>query len=939
MKKYKLIRRSNAIILLSVILYYGNAKECLAYEKFRHPVASYTITQYYNNYRSGIGYHTGVDYSSSSTSIYASASGTIVTMQINGEGCSGCSSPGQGCLDHGLGNTIILRHQLEGGGYIYSLYAHLSAFASGISLGDCVDKGQVIGSMGGTGYGCGDYWATHLHFEIKDSDTLSNPSGTGTYWGYTPSSADYYGYHNPLTYIDNDGYKAATCTPEWPPPRHSLIKEEGDTKVYIFINDSSVPGSDNRIWIPDQAAAEAGWGPDWNQQIIEYSAGTLSALPIAPMTFARRNSQFKIPGHAGVYKQFYDYLGGDIGIYSFDCSLYGDGYTDFRYVVEVEEADYIDYFSISGYICKCDRDSDGYYGEDYPGECIGYYEWDCDDYLSYVNPGEVEEPYGGPECSDGLDNDCDGLTDGSDSGCQSIPEPELCHSPTSFAFSASEGGSNPSSQTLRISNCGSGTMSWSVSESASWLILSPTSGSSTGETDNVTVSVNISGLSCGIHNTNITITAPGAIGSPKTVPVSLTITGQLTLVSSPSSFTFSATEGGSNPSSQTLSISKSGCGTMSWSVSESASWLSLSPTSGTSTGETDNVTVSVNISGLSCGTHNTNITITASGATGSPKTVPVSLTISGQPTLTSSPSSFTFSATEGGSNPASQTLSISKSGCGTMSWSVSESASWLSLSPTSGSSSGEIDNVTVSVNISGQSCGTHNTNITITAPGATGSPKTVPVSLTITGQPTLVSSPSSFSFSATEGGSNPASQTLSISKSGCGTMSWSVAESASWLSLSPTSGSSTGETDNVTVSVNISGLSGSCEPYEVDITISAPGAIGSPKTVPVSLLVKPVLQFTDVPLPGQTQIKAVHLTELRGYIDCLRSSQGLGGYEWTDGTITSGVTVIKAEHILELQTALESVVPDPSWSGDVSEGLVIRAEHIEEIRDAIEAVW
>ena len=170
-------------------------------------------------------------------------------------------------------------------------------------------------------------------------------------------------------------------------------------------------------------------------------------------------------------------------------------------------------------------------------------------------------------------------------------------------------------------------------------------------------------------------------------------------------------------------------------------------------------------------------------------------------------------------------------------------------------------------------------------------------------------------------------------------MSWSVAESASWLSLSPTSGSSTGETDNVTVSVNISGLSGSCEPYEVDITISAPGAIGSPKTVPVSLLVKPVLQFTDVPLPGQTQIKAVHLTELRGYIDCLRSSQGLGGYEWTDGTITSGVTVIKAEHILELQTALESVVPDPSWSGDVSEGLVIRAEHIEEIRDAIEAVW
>ena len=103
------------------------------------------------------------------------------------------------------------------------------------------------------------------------------------------------------------------------------------------------------------------------------------------------------------------------------------------------------------------------------------------------------------------------------------PFPIIGYSPSSFSFTAEEGGANPSDQTLSIWNAGTETLNWSVSDDAAWLSLDPTSGSSTGETDTVTLSVDISGMSAGDYDADITITAPGATNTPVTVPVSLTI--------------------------------------------------------------------------------------------------------------------------------------------------------------------------------------------------------------------------------------------------------------------------------------------------------------------------------------------------------------------------------------------------------------------------------
>lgn len=107
----------------------------------------------------------------------------------------------------------------------------------------------------------------------------------------------------------------------------------------------------------------------------------------------------------------------------------------------------------------------------------------------------------------------------------STPTPVLVVEPVSLVFSASVG-QNPANQTLSIRNSGSGNMSWTVSDNQTWLTPTPTSGSTTSEVDPVTVQINSAGLNPGTYSASITVTAPGAQGSPKTIPVSLTIQSQ-----------------------------------------------------------------------------------------------------------------------------------------------------------------------------------------------------------------------------------------------------------------------------------------------------------------------------------------------------------------------------------------------------------------------------
>jgi hypothetical protein len=136
-------------------------------------------------------------------------------------------------------------------------------------------------------------------------------------------------------------------------------------------------------------------------------------------------------------------------------------------------------------------------------------------------------------------------------------------------------------------------------------------------------------LLAGSYTATVTVTATGA--TAKTVPVTLTVTASTsggTINLSPTGLAFSGTVGGTNPVAQAFSLTNTGGGTLSWTLSDNATWLQLNTASGTTMTETDTISASVTTSGLAAGTYNGIITVTASGASNSPRQIPVSLTLS-----------------------------------------------------------------------------------------------------------------------------------------------------------------------------------------------------------------------------------------------------------------------------------------------------------------------
>ena len=151
------------------------------------------------------------------------------------------------------------------------------------------------------------------------------------------------------------------------------------------------------------------------------------------------------------------------------------------------------------------------------------------------------------------------------------------------------------------------------------------------------------------------------------------------------------------------------------------------------------------------------------------------------PTLAVSPASLTLGASSGSNGSISVSSNVS--------WTASDNASWLSISPTSGSNNGTITVTATSANTSTSS---RNGTVTITGSGIT---RTVSVTQDgATPTPTLTVSPSSLTLGATSGSNGQ----INVSSN----LSWTASDDASWLSVSPTSGSNNGTITVTATSAN-----------------------------------------------------------------------------------------------------------------------------------------
>jgi len=200
--------------------------------------------------------------------------------------------------------------------------------------------------------------------------------------------------------------------------------------------------------------------------------------------------------------------------------------------------------------------------------------------------------------------------------------PAIGLSATSLSFLALPGGSNPAAQQVNVSNAGGGTLTWFATSSASWLTVSPASGTNS---DILTISAASSSLATGNYTGTVTLTALNASNSPQTISVSLVV-GPTSFVLTPGSLTFAAFQNQGNPPSQTLTVGNAGGGTLTWTASTNVPWLLISATSGTAPSP---LTVSVNTSGLGVGTYTGTITFVGGAANNSPKAFPVTLSITG----------------------------------------------------------------------------------------------------------------------------------------------------------------------------------------------------------------------------------------------------------------------------------------------------------------------
>jgi len=130
--------------------------------------------------------------------------------------------------------------------------------------------------------------------------------------------------------------------------------------------------------------------------------------------------------------------------------------------------------------------------------------------------------------------------------------------------------------------------------------------------------------------------------------------------------------------------------------------------------------------------------VVVAGSTASQTAVmTATVTSDNAPRIAVSALSLSF-ASEVSVNPAAQNFSIRNSGGGTLNFQVASTAAWLSISPSSGSSTGQAVATRVSVNVANLAAGTHDATLRITAPGIAGAAAiTVRLVLTSPSPPTV----------------------------------------------------------------------------------------------------------------------------------------------------------------------------------------------------------
>lgn len=298
--------------------------------------------------------------------------------------------------------------------------------------------------------------------------------------------------------------------------------------------------------------------------------------------------------------------------------------------------------------------------------------------------------------------------------------PVLSVNPTDVRDSARAGSDDIRRASIAITNTGDGSFTWLATKDKGWISVSPTEGNPPATLD---VSLDAHSLAPGTYQGSVTVHAPGTADS--TVAIAVTFVVQRAgLVVTPGSVTHETNVNSNAIFNDDLHISNSGNGPLLWTASKRRSWVTLSALAGAGSAT---ITVTVNSTGLAKGMYSDTVVVTAPGAEGSPARIPVTLTLFA-PGLAVTPALVRDSALAGSTAPRTETLRVTNSGTGTITWTAVKTEPWVTLSKIAG---GAPEDVVVTLTPTGLPAGTHRDTVVFSSPEATTGPLKVPVTFVI----------------------------------------------------------------------------------------------------------------------------------------------------------------------------------------------------------------
>ncbi len=442
--------------------------------------------------------------------------------------------------------------------------------------------------------------------------------------------------------------------------------------------------------------------------------------------------------------------------------------------------------------------------------------------------------------------------------------PAFTATPNSLTFNFQTGTTVPQTQPLAINGATTETFTAtpSTSTGGTWLTVNPNSGTTS---TSLSVSVNPANLTGGIYYGAVAINAPGTTGL--VVPVQVNVAAQGALNLSPQQLSFAYQVGSTSPpAEQTLTLTTTGTNLISFTASATSqqcggNWLVVSPQSGAAPAI---LSVQINTTGLTQGTCDGTINISAPSAANSSISIPVTLLVSTSPLLQVPASGVSFTYQLGTVAPASQTVQVTSSATAlpftVTATPVSNGPSFLTVSPSSGNTPQALSLAINPATLAGLAPNTYAETVTVTSPSSGNASVTFPVTLVVSNNPNLLLTQQSVTFNYEIGQATPPNQTITLSSAGAPltyTVSTSTSSCGNFLSAIPVSGTTSiqsSQPTQVILSVSTTGLTNP-ETCSGTVTLSVPGSSNAPETIPVTLNVSktPLLNIS----PAVVNVSAI----------------------------------------------------------------------------------